>query len=365
MGHIRRAYHNARLTEPRHFIHAGSIVSAVIIAEVLRRKSLARVLGSGPPPPWRSLLADIELRLRSGAAASVSKLSVPDADGLPRWHILSRVDPAATDPVRAFVLDGPLKAIRDQLRGGNARGLLEDTDRAVELLAPLSAARALQAQVDGWAWQMLGSLGTSLLNAVHCGHASVPLFSIYCLSRLSGLTSEILKLEPLLAIRSTHWYPMRDVVIIVAPHAPERRDSAQRLHNDAGPAITFSDGAQLHAWHGITVSRAVIEEPDNIRAQDIDGERNVEVRRVLLERFGVERYLRDSGAQLVHHDDTGALYRRDFPDDEPLVVVRVRDASGDRREYWLRVAPRVRTAREAVAWTFGLTAAAYYPSVQT
>jgi hypothetical protein len=36
-----------------------------------------------------------------------------------------------------------------------------------------------------------------------------------------------------------------------------------------------------------------------------------------------------------------------------------------RRTYWLRVPPQTRTARSAVAWTFGLTPEQYAPLVQT
>jgi hypothetical protein len=35
------------------------------------------------------------------------------------------------------------------------------------------------------------------------------------------------------------------------------------------------------------------------------------------------------------------------------------EADGTRRHYWLRVPSRMRTAREAVAWTYGLSAEQY------
>ena len=48
---------------------------------------------------------------------------------------------------------------------------------------------------------------------------------------------------------------------------------------------------------------------------------------------------------------------------EPVVLVEVLNAtaqrSGTRKTYFLRVPPTVRTAREAVAWTFGMNAEAY------
>jgi len=50
-------------------------------------------------------------------------------------------------------------------------------------------------------------------------------------------------------------------------------------------------------------------------------------------------------------------------------MVEVRNSTpepdGSRRTYFLRVPPTMRTAREAVAWTFGLGAVDYRPAVET
>ena len=51
------------------------------------------------------------------------------------------------------------------------------------------------------------------------------------------------------------------------------------------------------------------------------------------------------------------------------MVVEVENSTpepdGSRRTYFLRVPPATRTAREAVAWTFSMTADAYRPSMET
>lgn len=38
---------------------------------------------------------------------------------------------------------------------------------------------------------------------------------------------------------------------------------------------------------------------------------------------------------------------------------------GSRKDYWLRVPPAMRTAREAVAWTFGKDSKDYHPARET
>jgi hypothetical protein len=47
------------------------------------------------------------------------------------------------------------------------------------------------------------------------------------------------------------------------------------------------------------------------------------------------------------------------------VVNRTREPDGRFRHYWLRVPPTMRTAREAVAWTFNMPAERYAPEKET
>ena len=85
---------------------------------------------------------------------------------------------------------------------------------------------------------------------------------------------------------------------------------------------------------------------------------NLELRRLLLDRIGYERFLDIAGSDLVAQDDFGKLWRCELQiDNEPLRVVEVVNSTpepdGTHRRYLLRVPPTTRTAREAVAWTFG------------
>ena len=66
----------------------------------------------------------------------------------------------------------------------------------------------------------------------------------------------------------------------------------------------------MFAWHGVPVEPWVIRDPGRITVAGIDGEQNIEVRRVLVERFGEERLVREGGAELVATDEMGRLWRR-------------------------------------------------------
>jgi hypothetical protein len=84
---------------------------------------------------------------------------------------------------------------------------------------------------------------------------------------------------------------------------------------------------------------------------------------------GYDRYLTDTGAEPLHRDETGVLWRIQLPDDEPVVMVEVVNSTpepdGTSRTYWLRVPPRIRTARAGVAWTFGVPEEEYQPLRET
>ncbi len=135
-------------------------------------------------------------------------------------------------------------------------------------------------------------------------------------------------------------------------------DARRRLSNEDGAAITYSDGYKVFAVNGMSTPRRFLENPDSITLADIDQESNIERRRGLLELYGLARYLSDSNATLVSKDDCGELYQIQIPNDEPLTMVKVINSTiepdGTYKSYFLRVPPRMTTAREAVAWTFSI-----------
>jgi hypothetical protein len=144
-----------------------------------------------------------------------------------------------------------------------------------------------------------------------------------------------------------------------------RVDDARRLHSSEGPAFGWLDDVRDYYWHGVRVEAYVAENPERISVADIEGEMNAEVRRVKMERYGVGRYLVQSGAQVLNADDYGTLYKREIAGGEPLVMVKVINATaepdGSFKDYFLRVPPNMQTAREAVAWTFDKAAEDYGP----
>lgn len=122
-------------------------------------------------------------------------------------------------------------------------------------------------------------------------------------------------------------------------------------------------------WRGVAVTPQIAFFPETLKSADVLAEKNAEVRRVLIERIGFERFLQDSQARVIHEDtDPGGprqLLQVDLHDDEPLVCVSVRCPSTG-RHYLIRVPPTMTTCHQAVAWTAGFDKAEdYRPVVET
>jgi hypothetical protein len=163
------------------------------------------------------------------------------------------------------------------------------------------------------------------------------------------------------------WWPHKDFVMVC--NRPEfiRRDEQGRLHSDRSMSIRFRDGWGLWHWHGVEVTEQIILKPYELKAKQALEERNAEIRRVMVERIGMERFLSEAGASQIHRHDMGDLFSIDLPGDPERVLraVRVKDPSTG-RFYFLRVPPTVNRADDAVAWTFGFeTAKNYRPLLET
>lgn len=161
------------------------------------------------------------------------------------------------------------------------------------------------------------------------------------------------------------WTPLANIAIIQHKPLAIHRDDRNRLHNPTGPSVYYrcnTDGSEsknnVYAVHGVRVKKSVIDKQFSV--EDIDSEQNVEIRRVMIDVYGADKYILDSKATLVHQDDFGTLYSKPLNGDEPLMMVKVvnstEEPDGTFKDYWLRVDPKayggIKTAHAAVASTW-------------
>jgi hypothetical protein len=193
------------------------------------------------------------------------------------------------------------------------------------------------------------------------------------------------------------------VVVVGRPKIATFDDQA-RLHNATGPALLLADDRPHYYWHGVEIAADIIERPETITAAQIKAEANTEIRRAMIERMGADRFIAATGARQVHRDPTGTLWRVELmpplrikellarsnyagltgaeraavealPEHQDTIQqgevwqgVEVINATAEKdgtfKRYVLTVPPTVVTAREAVAWTFGMTAEQYQPEIE-
>lgn len=198
-----------------------------------------------------------------------------------------------------------------------------------------------------------------------------------------GLDRQTQKLSGLWAVaQNAGWFiPHEKTCWVSERHTVVNKDDEGFLHNETGPAVAYPDGWAVYAIHGVRVPEYVVMNPEQITVQDIDSEENSEIKRVKIERFGIQKYLFESGAEKIHQDDWGTLYRKHIPGDEPILMVHVVNSTpepdGSFNDYFLRVHPECRpmminpggsteygqaqdlTALNAVASTFFMTGEQY------
>ena len=111
-------------------------------------------------------------------------------------------------------------------------------------------------------------------------------------------------------------------------------------------------------WRGVTVDPDLIFRPEKLRPEQILGQHNSELRRVLIERVGVDKVLAKANAKILACDaDPGGprtLVSLRLPGQsrENMVYLVCRCPSSA-RQYMLRVPPNIISCHEAAAWIAG------------
>lgn len=167
----------------------------------------------------------------------------------------------------------------------------------------------------------------------------------------------------------THFDRGNRVCVSLLPW-PEIKIENHQIHCDSGPAISWrfdsQHGTNYKAKHeifcleGYVVDRKVVLEPESISLQDIESQWNSDVRSIMIERYGWNRYLEDTGAKLI---DASAITAGPSAWMEALflsqptrsaVLVTYDPSTGTTCA--LRVPQRVTTCRDAQAFLMAQTA---------
>lgn len=109
-------------------------------------------------------------------------------------------------------------------------------------------------------------------------------------------------------------------------------------------------------WRGVLIDEVTAFNPDQLTSKVVLKERNAERRRVMIERMGFDRFMREAGAEKLDADrDPGGpreLLRVPMKGDEDIVCLSV-SCPSTARHYLLRVPPTMKKCHQAAAWMAG------------
>ena len=157
------------------------------------------------------------------------------------------------------------------------------------------------------------------------------------------------------------WYtPYDDFCVIEDKPSFVKFDDQNRLHCEDGPAIGYEDGFGVYALQGTRIPSWCITEFDSLTPEKIDAMENIEERRVVTELYGIDKYLTESGAEVIDRDFVDVVRGGGLPMPRALL----KDKHGNQwlmgtdgsteRVYFMNVSPDAMTCKEAHEGISGL-----------
>ena len=147
-----------------------------------------------------------------------------------------------------------------------------------------------------------------------------------------------------------YWWANRDFCIVSnTPKKIERKENA--LHCENGKAIEYRDGWGLYFLNGVRMKEEYVMTPaEKIKPETILSEKNVDVRRELIRKIGVERLV--SAGKLLEQKNGYSLYDMSavFHPIDRAVFLLMKNPSVPGVFHMEGVAPNVKTIQEALNW---------------
>ena len=217
----------------------------------------------------------------------------------------------ADSPVSAGIIYKIIKqdSVRNSVRNSVGDSVLNSVRNSVRNSVWNSVRNSVGNSVRDSVLNSVGnSVGDSVWDSIYGPHDASWLSYYSYMRDVLGLRHQTEKITGLIDLAShCGWcIPLTETAIIQNRHSELHLDDQGRLHSESGYAIKYPDGWGFHSWHGVTVPARVIEDPKSITVSDIQSETNVEIRRIMRTQYGDGRYLKDTGAKLIHADYEGA-----------------------------------------------------------
>lgn len=141
-------------------------------------------------------------------------------------------------------------------------------------------------------------------------------------------------------------------MFVMVSDRPERikLDDRGRLHSEDGMSIRYRDGWGLWHVHGVAVDEQIVMRAQTQTVEQIKGERNEEVKRIRIERFGWDRYLTAIKAEVIdtRHNDIENTHEALVKCPDGMTILLPTCKTG--RLFSLEVPPQIKTCEQAQEW---------------
>ena len=144
-------------------------------------------------------------------------------------------------------------------------------------------------------------------------------------------------------------YPLDDFCICCQkPVKISMKD--KKLHCDGGPAVEYREDFKIWCLNGVSVPQNIVETP----AEDLDcslilKEKNIEIRKEIIRKIGIERILTELGGEVLEQDANYALLNLDLKDGRKRPYLKMLNPSTG-AWHIEGVAVGVKTIGEALSW---------------
>lgn len=317
--------------------------------------------GAGLPPPARivwcqSPIEMAQCRRDAGESAGASvRARVIDETC---QSVVRAVEQATTRSFRSRVWS----LARFETASALSRAVSEAVADGVRVSVPRPQSSVWRRIVERWQNRPHPSRREPAFSDCAFSAHDAPMLGLYeCLHDVGGLARETAGMKGLWQVAASAGWMMPYADTCWLSERPEvfERDTQDRLHGATGPALRFADGWSHYSWKGVRVPAWMIEGRRTITASQVNRERDPVIRRCMIDIMTPARYIASSDAVCVSRDDTGALWLKTWHHWDSWAAVEVVNGSpepdGSFKHYFLQVPPTMRSAREAVAWTYGLS----------
>jgi hypothetical protein len=163
------------------------------------------------------------------------------------------------------------------------------------------------------------------------------------------------------------WFlPHQNLCWVSERHATLHRNDQGKLHKDGSAALAYPDGFEIYALNGVRMKKCYVTTPaENLDPKIVLAETNVEVRRELIRKLGMERFLSVCEHKSVDRSGNYELLSiplsKEIPDSRWLKMINPSVGCF----HVEAVAPECKTVQQAVNWRAGNIKVDWAPEILT